>query len=165
MPAWLECTTGGSVVVLFKLSPVRLKGCGPPITIISGLEGSDMSGNEVFSTPERLVWDDLSITNCSKEVPPIRGVSSGELLRQLSSFAFAFSAAHVSFFWLSFHRFVRSHFCLYVCYLHSCLSHNDYFFIFIHTFTFIHTYDHSFVSNLYTFKTLINYLQTFICMI
>ena len=124
---WLEWMPGASLIVLFKISPVRLKGCKPPITIISGHKGSAMNGNEVFYTQSRLVWDNLFIANFSKDPPQAEGSvvvncwGNYHLLRLNRQPHVFFFPAHI------FCCFVRSCFHLHFFNLHLRLSHNDYF--------------------------------------
>ena len=149
--AWLEWVSGGLLVVSSKLTKVHLKGCNPPIIIISGPKGSTMRGNEVFSTPARLVWANWPVTNLSNGFTQSeRSVAVNcwvkcHIFRSLCrphAFIFVRSIFHC-FIHSLFCRFVYSHFRPHFCYLHSSVSHYSYFCHICYHFaylTYVHLY-------------------------
>ena len=69
--ALLEWMTGGLIILLSNLTPVRLEDCNPPIAIISGPKGSSLSTNKVFSNPALLVRANWSAKDHSKDPPQV----------------------------------------------------------------------------------------------
>ena len=147
---------GVSLVVSFKITWVRLKGCETPITITVGPEGSVMSVDKVVSTPAWLVWADWYITDFSKYFP-----------RSARTVVFCWGKCHFM------HLLYRSHVFLFVClrFRQQCFVYSRVcfttimLFVFVPTLLLLLTCAYSFVGNFCTVEIILIHLQVLICKI